>query len=210
MNFPKSLLRKFPAEKCPSTRHQTPDIIKTQDKIPLILFLDPETQYTLVEGVQGYIPVFQPFVVHKGFLRVLVAQYLIFNIFIIFIFKASNEIEAYTSPPVYLLTYWLTHSSVRLMLLYPIWSMSPGSRLVFNCPLFLFYLNLSPHRLRIFCYYCTVCFLKCSHYLVNIIKRLIKWKLIHLPSVYIYPLVFYSKLLGFNCLLLSVHIALGT
>ena len=75
MNFPKSLLRKFPAEKCPSTRHQTPDIIKTQDKIPLILFLDPETQYTLVEGVQGYIPVFQPFVVHKGFLRVLVAQY---------------------------------------------------------------------------------------------------------------------------------------
>ena len=28
------------------------------------------------------------------------------------------------------LTHWLTHSSVRIMLLYPIWSLSPGSGLI--------------------------------------------------------------------------------
>ena len=46
------------------------------------------------------------------------------------VFKASNEMEAYTST-LGLLIHSITHSltrSVRILLLYPIWSLSPGSR----------------------------------------------------------------------------------
>ena len=52
--------------------------------------------------------------------------YIIFQYFL-----ASNEIEAFIMYIYPRSTHWLTYSSIRIMLLYPIWSLSPGSGLVF-------------------------------------------------------------------------------